>query len=72
MSKSAQQKFNEYMDNHRDVIHAIRDMNERSFEKHKTYSAAAGALTVMLSDAIMLLPKAKRHEFLLWIKRANQ
>ena len=69
MGKSARDRLLEYSNQHNQVINAIREMTDRSFAEKKSFASATGTLTVMLSDAIMLLPKSKREEFLLWIQR---
>jgi len=63
MSKTAQQKLNEYFDE-MDAIRARVDrLSTTSYEKHKSFSYAAGFLGEMLVDAVSNLPKAKRDEF---------
>lgn len=63
MSKSAQQRFNEYLDESNRIANTIRQFNNRSYEKRNTYAYAVGTLTTIAQDAIALLPKAKRQQF---------
>lgn len=63
MSKSAQQRFNEYLDESNRIANTIRQFNNRSYEKRNTYAYAVGTLTTIAQDAIAMLPKAKRQQF---------
>jgi hypothetical protein len=64
MSKSAQQRFNEMLAESDRVASAIRAFNNRSYEKRNTYAYAVGTLTTIAQDAIAMLPKAKRQQFI--------
>jgi hypothetical protein len=64
MAKSAQQRFNEYLDESERIAKAIRQFNNRSYDKRSTYAYAVGALTTVCQDAIAMLPKAKRQHFI--------
>ena len=61
--KSAQQKFNEYLDECHETSDAVREMVNASFEHRRNYGFACGVLESMLKDAIAELPKARRAEF---------
>ncbi len=63
MPKSAQQKFNEYLDECHSTTDAIQAVTNSSNEFYNGYAFAAGYLGMQLSDAIGYLPKAKRQEF---------
>jgi hypothetical protein len=63
MPKSAQQKWNEYLDESRETMAAINEVSNRTNELYEGYAFAAGFLGMTLADAIVLLPKAKREEF---------
>jgi chemotaxis protein histidine kinase CheA len=60
--KSAQQKFNEYLDECRETSDAVSEFVETSYDNYKSYSQAAGALESMVKDLISELPKARRAE----------
>jgi hypothetical protein len=60
MAKSAQVKFNEYLDESRETSYAIREMIDRSFDLNGNYAYAAGYLQSLLSEVIAELPKARR------------
>ena len=62
MAKSAQQKFNEYLDECRETTQAVNALVNESNEYHEGYAFSAGFLGMMLQDAIGELPKAKRSE----------
>jgi len=61
--KSAQQKFNEYIEESQTTMAAINEVTESTLERYGSYSFAAGCLGMILADAIGHLPKAKRAEF---------
>jgi hypothetical protein len=63
MAKSAQQKWNEYLDESRETMAAINEVSNRTNELYEGYAFAAGFLGMTLADAIAELPKAKRAEF---------
>ena len=63
MAKSAQEKFNEYLDECRETSNAISEVTDRTNELYEGYAFAAGFLGATLADAIRELPKAKRAEF---------
>ena len=63
MPKSAQQKWNEYLDESRETMAAINEVTNATNELYEGYAFAAGFLGMTLADAIVLLPKAKREEF---------
>lgn len=62
MAKSAQQKFNEFLDECRETSDAVREFVDQSFANHHNYAHAAGALTTMLQDVIAELPRQRRAE----------
>jgi hypothetical protein len=63
MAKSAQEKFNEYLDESRETMAAINEVSNRTNELYEGYAFAAGFLGMTLADAIAELPKARRAEF---------
>jgi hypothetical protein len=62
MAKSAQQRFNEYLDESRETRDAIREMVDTSYDLNKSYGYAAGYLQTLVGDLIAELPKARRAE----------
>jgi hypothetical protein len=60
MAKTAQQKFNEYLDECRETTDAVNEFVNRSFDNHKNYAYSSGAMSVMLSQLIQELPRTKR------------
>lgn len=63
MAKSAQAKFNEYMDECRETSYSINELVDRSKEATDSYAYAAGFLGSVLQEAIAELPKARRADF---------
>lgn len=63
MPKSAQQKFNEYLDECQQSHNVINELSNRTNDLYGGYAYAAGFLGMTLADAISELPKAKRAEF---------
>jgi hypothetical protein len=65
MPKSAQQKFNEYLDECRETREAMGAFEKAVQDKYdgSGYAYIAGYLMTQLQDAITHLPKAKRQEF---------
>jgi len=61
--KSAQQKFNEYINESQSTMAAINEVTESTNQRYQGYAFAAGCLGMILADAIGNLPKAKRAEF---------
>ena len=61
--KSAQQKFNEYLEESHSTMAAVNEVTESTLARYGSYSFAAGCLGMILTDAIGHLPKAKRAEF---------
>ena len=63
--KSAQQKFNEYLDECRETRQALGAFEKAVQEKYDGhgYAYIAGYMMTQLQDAITHLPKAKRAEF---------
>ena len=63
MAKSAQQKFNEYLDECRETNDVINEFVNASYENNdRNYGYAAGYLESMIKEVITQLPKAKRAE----------
>ncbi len=63
MPKSAQQKFNEYLDECRQTRDAINEVEKSSRDNHDgSYAYACGVFSVLLGDVISELPKARRAE----------
>jgi hypothetical protein len=63
MRKTAQQKFNEYLDECRETQDAINEVERTSRENYKDYAFACGVFSSLLSRTISELPKARRAEF---------
>jgi hypothetical protein len=72
MTKSAQSKFNEYLDECRETSQSINDMVQSSYELYGNYAYAAGYLQSMLAEAIDQLPKAKREGLRNQLRRQAQ
>ena len=62
MAKSAQQRFNEYLEECRETNDAVNEFTKSSYENYKGYAYAAGALESIVKDLISELPKARRAE----------
>ena len=60
MSKSAQQKFNEFCNESSDTRNYVRAFVRASYDKHGSYGHAAGYLESLVGNLIMELPKSKR------------
>ena len=64
MAKSAQEKFNEYLDECRETRNAINELETASRENHDgSYAYACGVYSTLLAEAIGELPKARRADF---------
>ena len=65
MPKSAQQKFNEYLDECAETREALSAFERAVHAKYdgSGYAYVAGYMMTQLQDAITHLPKAKRAEF---------
>jgi hypothetical protein len=73
MTKSAQQKFNEYLDECRETRDAINEVEKTSRENcDGSYAFACGVFSMMLGDVISELPKAKRAEMRNQLRRIAQ
>jgi len=62
MAKSAQQKWNEYLDESRETSDAVREMVDTSYDLYKSYGHAAGYMQSLVNDLIRELPKTRRAE----------
>ncbi len=62
MAKSAQQRFNEYLDEARSTRESIKEFQDAAYESYRSHSYAAGFLESKLVDVIMALPRAQREE----------
>ena len=60
MRKSAQQKLNEFYSESADTRNYVHAFVQASYDKHGSYSHAAGYLESMVGSLIMELSKAKR------------
>lgn len=60
--KSAQQRFNEYLDESRETSDAVREFVDSAFENHGSFTYAAGYLEAVVKDLVPELPRAKRAE----------
>lgn len=63
MAKSAQQKFNEYMDECRETNDSVNQLVDRSFDANGSYAYAAGFLGSILKEVIAELPKQRRADY---------
>ena len=72
--KSAQDKFNEYLDECRETRQALGAFEKAVQDKYdgSGYAYIAGYMMTQLQDAITHLPKAKRAEFRETFRRAAQ
>jgi len=61
--KSAQERFNEFLEEAHETSDAVREMVNASFDHRKNYGFACGVLESLLKDAIAELPRARRAEF---------
>ncbi len=63
MARSAQDKFNEYLDECRETRDAINELEKAARENHDgSYAYACGVYSVLLGDIIAELPKKRRAE----------
>lgn len=63
MAKSAQEKFNEYLEECRETRDAINELEKASRENHDgSYAYACGVYSVVLAEVISELPKKRRAE----------
>ena len=62
MAKTYDQRFAEQMADRRETADAIREFTDQSHALYGSYSYTAGALGVILEDAISELPRARRGE----------
>ena len=63
MAKSAQSKFDEYLNDCRETNDAVNEFVKASYENYnRTYSYTSGYLESMLKEVITELPKARRAE----------
>jgi hypothetical protein len=60
MAKSAQQRFNEFLDESRETSDAVREMVNSSYDLYGSYSHAAGYLQSLVGELITELPRARR------------
>jgi hypothetical protein len=63
MARSAQDKFNDYLNESRETNNAVNEFVQASYDNNdRTYAYAAGYLQSMIKDVISELPKARRAE----------
>ena len=73
MPKSAQQKFNEYLDECRLTRDAINELEKAARENNDgSYAYACGVYSVLLADVIGELPKKRRAEIREQLLRSAQ
>jgi hypothetical protein len=72
MTKSAQSKFNEYLDECRETSQSINDMVQSSYELYGNYAYSAGYMQSLLAEVIDQLPKAKREGLRNQLRRQAQ
>lgn len=73
MAKSAQEKFNEYLEECRETRDAINELEKASRENHDgSYAYACGVYSVVLAEVISELPKKRRAEIREQLLRSAQ
>ncbi len=73
MPKSAQEKFNEYLDECRETRDAINELERAARENHDgSYAYACGVYSALLADVIGELPKKRRIEIREQLLRSAQ
>lgn len=73
MPKSAQEKFNEYLEECRETRDAINELEKASRENHDgSYAYACGVYSVVLAEVISELPKKRRAEIREQLLRSAQ
>lgn len=73
MAKSAQEKFNEYLDECRETRDAINELEKAARENNDgSYAYACGVYSVLLGDIIAELPKKRRAEIREQLLRSAQ
>jgi hypothetical protein len=60
MAKTAQDKFNAYLEEFRETSDVINDFVDSSNDNYKSYAYAAGALSVIVKELIAEMPQARR------------
>lgn len=60
MAKTFDQRFQEQVAERRETADAVREFTDQSYQLYGSFSHAAGALGVILEDAIAGLPRARR------------
>lgn len=64
MAKSAQERFNEYLQECAETTDAVNEVINQSVVNHAgSYAWTAGALSGLLQEAISELPRTKRAKF---------
>ncbi len=63
MRKTAQQKFNEYLDECRETQNALNEVERTTRENYGDYAYACGVFSSLLSRTISELPKARRESY---------
>jgi hypothetical protein len=63
MAKSAQARFNEYLDECRSTQTSLTQLVDSSRERFGDYGYAVGFLQSFLAETIAELPKARREDF---------
>ena len=62
MAKSAQQKFNEFLDESRETSQAVTALMSAGYEVYGNYAYSAGYLESLVKEVIAELPRARRAE----------
>lgn len=70
--RSAQQRFNQAMEQMSSIDQAVRAFTDRSFNKRKSFDYSAGVLSTLVVDAIGQLSKAKRQAFIELLNRMEK
>lgn len=72
MARSAQDRFNQYLDEYRMTQASVNAVSDASREYYEDYAYAAGYFGSMVADLIAQLPKAQRAEYRNRLDRASQ
>lgn len=59
----SQAKLNEFLNESDDTYSVVKTFVDRSFEERGSFSYVAGVMQVLLANAIMELPKARREYY---------
>ena len=63
MARSAQEKFNAYLDEARSTQQAVNALTDSTHQLYGDYAYAAGYFGSMVADLVAQLPRAKRAQY---------